>query len=142
MRRALALLVLPLATLLAPAAARAGSETVGDVQAHYNVFASGFLSQEQAQRYGVLRSRKRGVLVLSLRRDDQPLTARVHASATDGGGESRSILMREVREQGMVSYLGDFPFEEGESLRFAVEVRPDGGGPAFTLRFIQALYGD
>lgn len=136
------LLALLLIGLLTATAARAGSETFGDYQAHYNVFASSFLTQEQTQRYGLLRSRKRGVLVLSLRKGAEPATASVHASATDAQGKTRPIQMREVREQGMVSYLGDFPMEDGESQRFVVEVKPDAGGPGFTLRFAQALYAD
>jgi len=136
-----------LATLLAlllVCALPAGAERVksfGPYQVHYNAFSSGFLSPEVARDYGILRSRTRGVLVVSVHEEGRPVRARVQAQTVDGSDNTR-ITMREVRTNGEPLYVGSFKVDDGQNLRFDIAVAPEGGGEPLAVRFQQQFFAD
>ena len=131
------------ALLLAIVPARAERvETIGDYQVHYNAFPSAFLKPEVAQAYRLLRSRVQGVVTVSVLKHGVPVPARVSASATNEVGQQKSISLRQVRETHAIYQIGNVGANEGEVLRFVLEVLPEHESKPFTLRFSQQFFGD
>lgn len=123
----------------------AGAEQVqsfGDYRVHYSAFNSSFLQPEVAQSYGLVRSRNRGVLMVTLQRGEQAVPARVRALAEDIVGRTQVIELREVRAGEAVYYVGDFAIIDGETLRFTVDVFPTQSPETLSLHFRQQLFTD
>lgn len=135
MTRWLALALLFIST----AAPTQGIVQHGEYQIHYNAIPSGFLTPEVAQSYGVLRSRNRGVLLVSVKRDATAVKARIDAEAGPGGDRLQPIEMRPVQTGGVTSYLGSFTIAEGESRYFRLHITPAGGTP-IDLEFAQQFF--
>lgn len=136
MRLLLALLLL----LSAPGADAERSTQQGEFQLHYNAFTSGFLSPEMARRAGILRSRTKGVLIVSIQRDGEPWKGRVEVTAVDAKRRRQDVVMRELTESRAVSYVGSFDIREGESLRFSIRATPEGQREVLAVDFAQAFF--
>lgn len=135
-------LTIGLLTLLWLPARAERFESFGAYQVHYNAVSSGFLKPEVARAYGIVRSRVRGVLLVSLLKDEQPVAARVSAEARSPRGELHQINMRQIREGEAVYYLGSFPIVDGESLRFSLRVTPAQAPGEFNVGFRQQFFAD
>lgn len=134
------LLCLLLAAAAMPAAAQR-ADRFGDYEIHYNAMPTGMLNAAVAESYGIVRSRTRGLLMVTVIRDGDPVTARIDALARDRDDRLREVDLREVRQPSWVSYVGTFPVEDEEALRFEIEVRPQTGeaGP-FRIGFRQSFF--
>lgn len=130
----LALLALPL-----QAAAERYKE-FGDYQVHYNAIATGLLQPDVARGYGIVRSRNRGLLTVTVLRDGEPVAARVSAEALNMQSQLRRIALQEVREGQAVYYIGTFPVDHLEKLRFRLDITPRGGDRELELVFDQRFY--
>lgn len=130
---------LALVLLLAAGLAQAqGQQAAGDYQVYYSAFPSGFLTPEVARDYGILRSRTRGVLLVSVKRAGQPVAARIEAQVGPGGGRLQPLELRPVQTDGVISYIGSFAIADGESRQFQLRVTPADGEPldiAFSQQF-------
>lgn len=112
----------------------------GDVTVHYNALASDQLPADVARAYGFSRSSHRGLINIAVQKDDgtappQPVPATVKASATNLLGQRVDVAVREIKEDGSVYYLGEFPVAGTDTLRFAVEVTPQGASAPLKLDF-------
>lgn len=133
---------LAFALLLATGTAAArGLETTGDYQVHYSAFASGFLTPEIAREYGILRSRTRGVLLVSVKRAGEPATPPTEAWVSAGSGQPEPLPLRAVRTDGTVSFLGSFAIADGESRRFRILVTPPDAAP-LEITFSQQFFDE
>lgn len=124
---------------LSMSASAQGVAQHGEYQIHYNAVPSGFLGAEVAQSYGILRSRSRGVLLVSVKRADQAVSARVEAQAGPGGDRLQALEMRPVQTGGITSYIGSFTIADGESRYFRLRVTPADGAP-LELEFSQQFF--
>lgn len=131
---------------LAPAAARAEVRQYGSYEVHYSLFASDFLTPEVARAYGIVRANDRAVLSVALRRAaDAGGTGAVAAviSGTRSDLLHRNALeFREVREDGAIYYIADFPFRNDERLFFEIELLPEGDRARLDLDFNKTLWVD
>lgn len=133
--------LLLLLTLICGPAFAQQTQTVGEYTVYSSAFPSGFLTPEVARQYGILRSRAKGVLLVSVKRRGQPATAQVEAQFAPGGGRMQPLPLRPVRTDGTVSYIGSFPIADGESRQFLVRVEPPNVEP-ITLSFTQEFFED
>ncbi len=139
MNRALrASLMLLLAAALSQAPAHAEQrQRFGDYEVHYNAMPTDELLPEVARQNGIERSRKRGLLTLTVLRRERdgravPVKARLKAQVQLLTGQSSDIALRETVGGQAVYYLGEFRVMPPQTLRFAIEGRaPDG----VSLRF-------
>ncbi|PWG61974.1 DUF4426 domain-containing protein [Sediminicurvatus halobius] len=131
---------LTLMFLALPAAAQQ-ADRFGDYEVHYNAMPTRLLNAEVAASYNILRSRTRGLLMLTVMRGGDAVPARIEALARDADDRLQEVDMREVRQSAWVSYIGTFPVEDEQALRFEVEVTPEGGeaGP-FRIGFRQRFF--
>lgn len=77
------------------------------------------------------------VSVLVLKRSgavDIPVSATVTASMQELAGMRSDISLREVRENGRVSYLGTYDFLPSKVIDFEITVLPEGAQPGNRLK--------
>ncbi len=115
----------------------------GGYQLHYIAMVSSDLSPEVAQAYGVKRSGKRGLAVLNLQHQDEPLKsvpAKVTGQIRNLIGQERLGQLREVKEQDTIYWIAEFKFSHLETMRFEFQVDPEGPARPFTVKFSQQFY--
>lgn len=128
---ALAFLLLA-ATAAAPATvlAQAHETTRGGYTLRSSTVSSTNLDPATARKHGIEPSPTRGVLnVLVLRKrgkGQRTVHADVHAGIRGLTGATRNVPMKEVEQNGYVSYMGVYDFAPREVLDFHVTARPQG----------------
>ncbi|MDR5866316.1 DUF4426 domain-containing protein [Halomonas koreensis] len=133
--------------LAAPAAQAQQYEQHGDYQIHYNALNTSFLTPEVATATGIRRSRVTGMLNISVveARDDastRTVNALIDGRVSGLTGQSRPLSFRTVRDGDSVYHIATFRIQEGEPMRFELEVRPDPDAPPAEIGFIQRFYID
>ena len=125
--------------------ARAAEQTqnsvrLGDVVVHYSAVRSDFFAPQVARQYGFVRSSTRAVLTVSLLRGKAAIPGQVTASAEYPSGQPFVIPLREIREGDAIYYLGDFRVQAPVTLKFHVDVRPEGAESMHRVSFNQTFY--
>lgn len=111
----------------------------GDYRLRSSTVASDRISPAAAAQHGIEPAASRAVLnVLVLRRssgaEESPVAATVTASMQNLAGVRRDIALREVNENGRVSYIGSYEFLPREVIDFEVTAVPEGAQPASLLK--------
>lgn len=121
--------------------AQAAEEAVlrqGDIVVRANAIPAEALGEAVARQYGIAREPGAVMLLVGVRRGDAraetALPARINATATDLLGKRQAIAMREVRSGEYVDYVGSARVIAPDTLRFDIEVAPEGGA-RMALRF-------
>jgi len=130
---------------LSGAAYAENSQDFGDYVVHFNALNTTYLPASATREYDIKRSKNRGmvnitVLHKTLGTAGKPVTAELHAEATNLTGQKRTIKLREVREGPAIYYIGDFPITHEETLRFKVTVKPVGQGETYEVDFKQQFF--
>jgi len=111
---------------------------VGDMLVRANALPTTAIGEAVAHQYGVERDPGTVMLLVGVRRDiegdETALPARVTATAADLLGKRQQLEMREVRSGEFIDYVGTARVIAPDTLRFDVEVTPEGGSP-MELRF-------
>ena len=129
------------ALLLAPERGQAEQfQRFGDVVVHYNALSSDQLPPEVAKTYGFARSSRKGLLNIAVQREAgsapaRAIAARVEARASNLMGQRIPVSVREVRDGEAIYYLGEFAVAGTDTLRFEVDVTPEGATAPLKLRF-------
>jgi hypothetical protein len=124
--------------LLLPLQAGAENSTrTGGYTIHHNALTTDMLPVQVATAYGIERSKRRGLLNISVIRDEPgtigtPVHAEIKAFARNLLGQMRTIELREVVEDQAIYYIADFPVTHRELMVFEFEVLPEGS--RFPLR--------
>lgn len=141
-------LLLALIMLSAPFSVGAGnSTTVGGFTVHCNALTTSTLTPEVAKAYGIQRSKYRGILNVSVIKEKEgtmgtPVPGRVQVKTLALAGQSSPLAMREIKEQGAVYYIGEFPIQNQEKVDFAIEVTPEGTSETFIVNMEQQFFTD
>lgn len=124
--RAITALVLATAAGLAPAQPHESSRA--DLVLRSSTVASGMIDGATAARHGIEQAPDVGVLNVLLARTGtdglRPIPAQVQAEAWSLSGVRQEIAMREVREDGRVSYVGTYDFLPREVIDFRITATP------------------
>lgn len=132
--------------LLAPLSATADNSTAADgYVVHHNAFTADTLDPAIAQRYGIQRSKQRGVINVTVVKEKAgttgtPVAARVEVSATSLSGQKLRVPMRELKEQEAIYYIGEFPVQDQETLEFAIEATPAGAAKGLKAKTRQQFF--
>jgi hypothetical protein len=121
------------------------SQDFGDYVVHFNALNTTYLPPDATREYGIKRSKNRGMVnitVLSkmLGTAGKPVPASITAAATNLTGQKRDIGLREIHEGPAIYYIGDFPITNEETLRFTVNVKPEGQKDTFQVNFKQQFF--
>jgi len=144
--RLLSWLVLSLSLLGLAGSAAAESRVFGAYTVHYIAVNSTFLNPIAAQ-YGIVRSARRAFLNIAVLRNEQDGSTTPVPAVLSGGKrnlmqQSSVIAFQEIREGTSIYYIGQFEFSNAETLRFAVDVQPEGSGAPLPLEWTTQLYAD
>ncbi|MBG6075798.1 DUF4426 domain-containing protein [Polaromonas sp. CG_9.11] len=129
---------LALAACAASSQAQVHETRQGDHLLRSSTVASNRIDPATAAQHGIEPAASRAVLnVLVLRRGgaaDTPVAAAVTASMQNLAGVRRDISLREVNENGRVSYVGSYDFLPREVIDFEITALPDGAPPGSMLK--------
>ncbi|MBA3595892.1 MAG: DUF4426 domain-containing protein [Methylibium sp.] len=108
-----------------------------------NAVNSESLAPGTAENHGIERAADRAVLNLVVleRKDGRQMPVRAEVSATQRNllGQTEAIEMREIEQNGRVSYLGTFGLAPLRNFSFTITARPVGGGEPMTIEFEDRL---
>lgn len=112
---------------------------------YHNAVNADTLSPDVARALGIQRSKARGVLNVSVIKDQAgtpgtPVSALVDVVILDAADQRTPVPMREIEAQGAVSYLGQFPIANGQELVFELKVRPAGVTEPTIVRMAQEFF--
>jgi hypothetical protein len=132
-----------------PAAEASGvnSKDFGSYVVHFTALSTDQLSPEIAKNYGIVRSKNRALLNVSVLKKvegttGKPVPGKVSALVANDTGQVKDSTVREIREGDAVYYVADYAVSSGETLVFNLEVVPDGESTALPVRFTQTFYGE
>lgn len=132
-----------------PAAEAAGvsSKDFGDYVVHFNAISTDQLTPEVAKAYGIVRSKNRALLNVSIVKKvagttGQPVPGSVAALVANDTGQVKDSSLREIRESEAVYYIADFAVSNAETLIFTVDVTPINETSRFSVRFTRTFYGE
>ncbi len=119
----------------------------GHYEIHYNAFNSSFITPEVAQQNGLIRSKYRALVnvsVLEIQDDGskQATTAIVSGQAANLIGQAQQLEFKKIDEGNALYYIGGFRFTEDEQLKITLSVQPDPNQPAYSIEFDQRFYVD
>ncbi len=123
------------------------SKDFGDYVVHFNALSTDLLAADVARQYGIVRSRNRGMLTVSILRKqegalDTPVTGSVSASAINLTGQLKGVPLREIREGDAVYYIGEVVVADAETLIFTIDVTPMNESSRFSVRYKKQFFAD
>ena len=138
--------VFAIACLFASGLAQAeNSQDFGDYVVHFNALSTSQLPPSVTKEYDIKRSKNRGMMNVAVLRKalgtgTEPVAAGISASATNLTGQKRDIELREIREGTAIYDIGVFPITHEETLRFLLQVKPEGQDDSYEVRFKQQFF--
>jgi len=123
------------------------STTAGGFTVHYNALATADLTPVVTRAYGIKRSKHRGMLNVSVIKKQEgatgtPVLAHVAAEIKALTGQNARLSMREIKEQGAIYYIGEFPIRNEEKVDFVIKVMPEGTSETFVVHMEQQFFTD
>ncbi len=124
--------------------AGASHEDIGDHVVHFSALSTDQLPTSVAQLYGIVRSKNRAMLNVSVlnESDGTPVRATVTVETVNLTGQVKNVSMREVTEGTAIYYIGDVGVANRETLVFDISVTPEGLDTASDVRFKRQFYTD
>ena len=117
----------------------------GPFRVHYNAFTTDTLTEQVAKNYGIVRSRNRALLNVSVQRREsaqqvRAVTARVSATAINLNGQLRRLEMRELVQGDAIYYIAEMPVTDQETYNYNLSILPDGAGKPIDFRFSRQFF--
>jgi Domain of unknown function (DUF4426) len=121
------------------------SKDFGDYIVYFNALPTDQLTTEVAREYGIVRSKSRALLNVSIHRKQEsgPTVAvegAVAASAINLSGQLKSMTLRKVPEGEAIYYIGELAVTDGEVLIYTIDVTPLNELSKFTVRFKKQFF--
>ena len=117
----------------------------GEYVLFFNALKTDQLSPEIAREYGIVRSKSRALLNVSIHRKleggrTEAVTGGVSASAINLNGQLMTMTLREIREDAAIYYIGELAITDGEVLIYTVDAMPANEPSRFTVRFKKQFF--
>jgi hypothetical protein len=121
------------------------SKDFGDYVLYFNALRTDQLTPQIANEYGIVRSKSRAMLNVSIHRklpngQTQAVTGAVSASAINLNGQLTTMTLRPIHEDVAIYYIGELPIMDGEVLIYTVDVTPSNEASRFTVRFKKQFF--
>jgi len=104
---------------------------------HYTTFNSLLIPQEVANAHNIVRSKFRIVTNISVLQDGEPSKAKVTGTNTNLLSQLFTMSFDEVTEKTAIYYLSNQLIDERDTLRFTIQVTPEGQSDALELKFMR-----
>jgi hypothetical protein len=123
------------------------SKDFGEYVLFFNALNTDQLSPEIAREYGIVRSKSRAFLNVSIHRKledgrTEAVTGAVSASAINLNGQLMTMTLREIREEAAIYYVGELAITDGEVLIYTIDATPSNEPSRFTVRFKKQFFVD
>ena len=120
------------------------SQKFGPLEIHYNALTTDELLPEVARTYKIERSKTRGLLTISVLKQNKmgaasPVPAKITVYVTNLSEQLANIEMREVKEGTAIYYLGEFRVVPPDTLKFTATVEV-AGEPKREMVFNQQFF--
>jgi len=120
------------------------SQKFGPLEIHYNALTTDELLPEVARAYKIERSKTRGLLTISVLKQNKmgaasPVPAKISVYVTNLSDQLANVEMREVREGTAIYYLGEFRVAPPDTLKFTATVEV-AGEPKREMVFNQQFF--
>ena len=117
----------------------------GEYVLYFNALNTDQLSPEIAREYGIVRSKSRALLNVSIHRKldggrTEAVTGAVSASAINLNGQLMTMTLREIREETAIYYIGELAITNGEVLIYTIDATPSNEPSRFTVRFKKQFF--
>lgn len=117
----------------------------GEYVLFFNALNTDQLSPEIAREYGIVRSKSRALLNVSIHRKldggrTEAVTGAVSASAINLNGQLMTMTLREIREDTAIYYIGELAVTDGEVLIYTIDATPANDASRFTVRFKKQFF--
>jgi hypothetical protein len=121
------------------------SKDFGNYTVHYSAFTSDNLTPSIAKQYNIPRSKKRALLNVSILKKtadgtSRPTRAIVKVTTTNLSQQLRELDPREISEKGAIYYIAETPVDNAETLKYNLEITPEGESTTYTLTFQEQFY--
>jgi len=121
------------------------SKDFGEYVLYFNALNTDQLSPDIAREYGIVRSKSRAMLNVSIHRklangQSEAVTGGVSASAINLNGQLKTMTLREVREDTAIYYIGELAITDGEVLIYTIDAMPSNDPSRFTVRFKKQFF--
>ena len=118
-----------------------------DYVVHYSAFTSTLLTPEVASAYGLMRSRQRGIVNISVQRKQpggltKSVLAQLKGYTGQLGGSEIPLDFQVVEEGDAIYYLAEFRVRDGDKLDFAINVSPTPESAPLKVSFSQRFYSE
>ena len=122
-----------------------GSKDFGEYVLYFNALLTDQLSPEIAREYGIVRSKSRAMLNVSIHHKlangmTEAVTGAVSASAINLNGQLKTMTLRELREENAIYYIGELAITDGEVLIYTIDATPSNDPSRFTVRFKKQFF--
>jgi Domain of unknown function (DUF4426) len=123
------------------------STQAGQYTIHHNAFTADILNPDVALAYGIQRSKYRGLLNVSVIKEQAGTTgtstpATVDVDIVNLTGQKSRIPMREIKDKEAVYYIGEFPVYNQQTINFEIQVTPQGETQAYSVKMSQEFFTD
>lgn len=120
------------------------SQEFGPIKIHYNALTTDELLPEVARAYKIERSKTRGVVTMSVLKQNKlgvatPVPAKLTVYVTNLTQQLANVEMREIKEGTAIYYLGEFRVAPPDTLKFTATVEV-AGEPRREMVFNQKFY--
>jgi hypothetical protein len=121
------------------------SKDFGDYVLYFNALNTDQLSPDIAREYGIVRSKSRALLNVSIHRkgengQTEAVTGTVSASAINLNGQLKTMTLREIREESAIYYIGELAITDGEVLIYTIDATPVNELSRFAVRFKKQFF--
>ena len=121
------------------------SKDFGEYVVYFNALLTDQLSPDIAREYGIVRSKSRALLNVSIHRklengQTEAVTGAVSASAINLNGQLKTMTLREIREDLAIYYIGELAVTDGEVLIYTVDATPGNDPSRYTVRFKKQFF--
>jgi hypothetical protein len=118
-----------------------------DYVVHYSAFNSTMIQPNVADAYGLMRSRTRGILNISVQRKQptglpKAVMAQLKGFTGQLGGSEIPLDFQLVQEGDAIYYLAEFRFGDGDKLDFDISIKPTPQAEPLKIRFSQSFFAD
>ena len=119
-------------------------QSFDDYTVHYSAFTTDVLTPAVAKQYRIQRSKSRALLNVSILKKVmgttvKPVRASITGSASNLSEQLRKLSIRELNEDGAIYYIAVVNVSNNETLKYTLEIQPEGEEKSFTLSFDQAF---
>ncbi|TDJ16836.1 MAG: DUF4426 domain-containing protein, partial [Gammaproteobacteria bacterium] len=97
--------------------------------------------------YNIPRSKKRALLNISVLKktadgSSKPTRVNIKGTATNLSQQLRELSLREISEKGAIYYIAETPVDNAETLKYNLEISPEGETITYKLSFQEQFYTD